>query len=170
MIDDNEKRLRAAAMENARPRAELSHEQEERDLWVQSGRALRDEIERLRAELEETHRALTLGGKANLSLMKTCEEYQAELAAERERVEKLSQENAVLRCDAAGEREQVETLKYTVIGLEMDKRELREALEPFAQDNYSDNWDDASGIEVSVQLGDLRRARAVLKETGGGDE
>ena len=54
--------------------------------------------------------------------------------------------------------------------LEEDIRKLREALEPFAY--YADAIDpDVSNLAGgSGTVGDLRRARAVLEETGGGDE
>jgi cell fate (sporulation/competence/biofilm development) regulator YlbF (YheA/YmcA/DUF963 family) len=44
----------------------------------------RRHVEAVIAEIEEANRAIALAGKTNADLMKTCEEYRAELSAERE--------------------------------------------------------------------------------------
>jgi hypothetical protein len=98
----------------------------------------------------------------DVSLAEGVERIKAELAAERERVEKLSQENAVLRCDAAGERERVfkkdkriDELMGKCVDYAVTQAKLRAALEDAAI--CLDGWD----IEMAS------RAHAVLADTQG---
>lgn len=93
----------------------------------------------------------------------------------------LVADNARLRAELAAEKKRAWALRYDVIDLEMDKRELRAALEPFAAmriDDYEKNTDKClmtAGVwgcppTMTFELGNLRHARAVLDETGGRDE
>jgi tetrahydromethanopterin S-methyltransferase subunit B len=85
----------------------------------------------------------------------------------------LEIDNARLRADLAAEREKAFTAmrvfeRYRELEATIDK--LREALEPFAKGVQSFSMTVPDAIDVEVTAEDIRHARAVLKETGGGDE
>jgi hypothetical protein len=79
------------------------------------------------------------------------EQLEAELAAERERADKCEREENARWLQAIQQRDK-----------------LREALEPFARVPLHE--EDLDDDVFYVKTRDLRRARVVLKETGGGDE
>jgi hypothetical protein len=110
--------------------------------------------------IEQVKRLANMRHRAMREKDSEIERLRVDLAAERERVEKLSQENAALRCDAAGGRERV--------------AKLREVLEPFVipRDGahsgalYNDSVVFAfEGHKITV--GHFRHARTVLAETKG---
>ena len=105
-----------------------------------------------------------------------------------ERAQELEAENARLRAELAAERERAdfETAKANGAGRALidvieKNAKLREALEPFAEAARSLDYKYAKWLDHEIHwcvsafvqmptVGDLRRARAVLAETGGGDE
>jgi hypothetical protein len=129
------------------------------------------DIDRLIAENEEGHRAVTLAGKTNLSLMKACEEYRAALAAERERAKSAE----CLRDEA--EANLAETRKgLSAVIRERDAvasviTKLREALEPFARwcaemEGEGPRLADEARVSSDITMGDCRRAKSALQELG----
>jgi predicted nuclease with TOPRIM domain len=108
----------------------------------------------------------------------------------REQRDGLEKQVATLRAELAAERERARSaerregnLRDHIVHLGMRVATLREALEPFAvaAENFdsfpikdAEQWFAYSGVssqkdngEGAITVGDLRRARAVLKERGG---
>jgi alanyl-tRNA synthetase len=131
-------------------------------------RRARDAIAAVDAVLKETG-----AGMSDMSAAQIAQHF-SELAAERKRIEKLSQENALLRCDAAAERERFEkisqantVLRGNAVAERKRVAKLREALEKTSKElKYAltacKYGNPAGIIEITIASID-----AVLDETGG---
>jgi hypothetical protein len=93
----------------------------------------------------------------------------------REQRDGLEKQVASLRAELAAERERQSTAplwdeihkKNAMLDAALARNtKLREALEPFAEVILFDSY---KSLTMSVEVEHLRRARAVLKEVGGGD-
>jgi chromosome segregation ATPase len=174
MSDDLVKRLRAEELRLGR----ASFDSADAGLSCNLAMEAADEIERLRAELtaerERADKNRDLSLSACIELSRAREEL-ATTEKERDEYRKVNwsihdQLNA-LRAELAALRKEHEAMKTgfevasEILGDDIAK--LCEALEPFAA-QATDRDDYTSGrVEITVAMPDLRRARAVLKETKG---
>ena len=135
-----------------------------------------DEIERLRAELAAAWKEAEEQNESRCELLKTIGSLRADLAAERERREYAVEDLSIAYMQGRADAEAFS--KATVA-------KLRAALEPFATwadtvkgalffdglpDDHIMTTTGDGKCEKWIYMRDLRRARAVLAETGGGDE
>lgn len=92
----------------------------------------------------------------------------AELAAEREQKFRHMNTSTKLCNELAAEREESTNLRMAASHFMLERNKLREALEPFAEIADTEGLEDARDsdwFKATIIVGDLRRARAVLKET-----
>jgi hypothetical protein len=116
------------------------------------------ELQQLRAELGRTKRER--------------DEARTELSAERERARSAERREGNLRDHIVHLGKRVTKLSaalepFAVAADNFDSFPIQDAEQWFAYSGVSSQNDNGKG---AITVGDLRRARAVLKETGGGDE
>jgi chromosome segregation ATPase len=185
MGEAHEKILANMQSENARLRAELAAEREAHNkTQAQIAPLMRfkwndDQIQRvqadndaLRAELAAERAAHTETALALGRVDAERDEARAALAAERERSDKLDKwvQSLISHRDAAiadGDKLRAALEPFAEAAQNFDDFPIKDAEQWFAYSGTSSQKENGKG---AITVGDLRRARAVLVETGGGDE